>query len=170
MDAIRYPIGQPDVTATISEVQFKEAVDSMRQFPKRLRQVMDQLTEADFKKTYREGSWTVLQLIHHVADAQLFYYTRCKVAATENHPTVSTFDENEWATLADTTLPADVSLSMIANINMRLTTFLDSLNSDAIYRTLHHPYRGAVSLATLVTLADLHCNHHLLHIQIAVKH
>jgi uncharacterized damage-inducible protein DinB len=169
MDAIRYPIGPFDATKMISDVQFKEAVESIRHFPKRLRQVIDQLTEADFKKTYRPGSWNVQQLIHHLADAQIHYYIRCKVAATENMPNVSTFDENAWAPLADTNLSPDVSLSIIASINMRLTTFLDSLPINDIYRTIQHPDKGAVTIAQLVAMADWHCNHHLAHIQLAVK-
>ncbi|MER1999377.1 MAG: YfiT family bacillithiol transferase [Lysinibacillus sp.] len=169
MDAIRYPIGPFDVATTISDLQFKEAVESIRHYPKRLRQVMDQLTDADLLKTYRPGSWTVQQLIHHLADSQIHYYIRCKVAATEDSPTVSTFDENLWATLADTTLPPDASLSVIASINMRLTTFLDSLSVNAIYRTIQHPEKGALTIAQLVAMADWHCNHHLAHIQLAVK-
>ena len=169
MDTIRYPIGPFDATATISDLQFKEIVNSMRQFPKRLRQTIDQLSEADYKKTYRDGSWNVLQLIHHLADSQIFYYSRCKVAATENSPTVSTFDENLWATLADTTLPAEASLSLLASINLRLTTFLDSLSVNDIYRKVIHPEKGEITIAHLAAMADWHCKHHLAHIQLAIK-
>lgn len=169
MEAIRYPIGPFDGTKQVTDVEFKEAVESLRRFPKRLRQVIDQLSDEDLKKTYRPGSWTIQQLIHHVADSQIHYYIRCKVAATENNPSVSTFNENDWAILKDTTLPPDVSLSIIAGITMRLTTFLDSLPTNDIYRAIQHPEKGELPIAQIVSMAAWHCEHHLAHIQLAIK-
>lgn len=169
MDSIRYPIGQFDSTAIITDLQVKEATDILRRFPKKLRQVVEKLSDSDFSKTYREGSWTIQQLIHHLADAQIHYYIRCKAAITENSPTVSTFDENSWAVLSDTELRPDVSLSIIASINMRLTHLLDQLPANDFYRTVQHPEKGEVPVAQLVALAAWHCEHHFAHIQLAIK-
>ena len=169
MNSVRYPIGQFELTAPVSDLEVKEAIDTLRRFPKKLRQVVDQLTDADFHKTYRPNSWTVQQLIHHLADAQIHYYIRCKAAITENAPTVSTFDENAWAVLSDTELRPDVSLSIIASINMRLTQFLDNLDVTDIYRTVNHPEKGELPISQLIAMAAWHCEHHLAHIQLAIK-
>ena len=169
MDATRYPIGQFNMVEPVTDTQYKEAVETLRRFPKKLRLTIDQLSEEDLKKTYREGSWSVQQLIHHLADSHIHYYIRSKVALTENTPTVSTFNENDWAILADTDLRPDVSLSIIASITMRWTTFLDSLSVTDTHSKLMHPEKGALTITQIVAMAAWHCEHHFAHIQLAIK-
>ena len=49
----------------------------------RLRETVDTLNDDELSKTYREGAWTVRQLVHHIADSQLNMYQRLKLALTD---------------------------------------------------------------------------------------
>lgn len=60
--------------------------------------------ETELSKTYREGSWTVRQLVHHIADSQLNMYQRLKLALTDDVPTIPGFIQDEWAIQPDTEL------------------------------------------------------------------
>ena len=72
-------------------------VKGHRNFPIRLRETVDSLNDEGLNKTYREGAWTVRQLVHHIADSQVEHVYRLKLALTDDNPKVSAFDEDKWA-------------------------------------------------------------------------
>ena len=50
---------------------------------------------------YREGGWTVRQVVHHVPESHMNSYIRFKLALTETNPVIKPYDEAAWAQLAD---------------------------------------------------------------------
>ena len=52
--------------------------------------------------------------MHHLADSHANAYVRFKLALTEEWPTIKPYDEAAWADLADSRLPIERSLAMIA--------------------------------------------------------
>ncbi|MEG0381174.1 MAG: DinB family protein, partial [Kurthia sp.] len=99
---VKYPIGQLQVPekATLQDVQ--GWLKQTSTYTARLREVVDGLNEEQLNKTYREGAWSVRQLVHHIADSQLNMYQRLKLALTEDHPKVPSFNEERWAIQPDT--------------------------------------------------------------------
>lgn len=169
MEHLQYPIGRYEQPESISFEQYQELVKAIRNFPKKLREALDNANSAnDYQKTYRVGSWNVQQLVHHIADAQMNFYIRSKLAYTEKDIRFSYFDENLWAVLDDTLLPPDVSLQIIAGVNMRWSTFLHSINSKQINQTVISPDGEELSIAAIAHKAVWHCDHHLAHIQLAL--
>ncbi|WP_342603053.1 DinB family protein [Peribacillus sp. FSL E2-0159] len=77
-------------------------------------------------KTYRENSWNVRQLIHHIVDSHLNGYMRMKLALTKENPVVKTYEESEWAKLTDYDLPVKVSLQLLESLHERWTYLLNS--------------------------------------------
>lgn len=75
--------------------------------PGLLREVVAGASEQDLSRTWREGSWTVAQLVHHILDSHIHSYTRCKFALCETNPSIKPYDENTWVTTPDCT-PASV--------------------------------------------------------------
>ena len=68
------------------------------------------LNDAQLDTPYREGGWTVRQLVHHIADSHINSYVRFKLALTEDWPTIKPYDEAAWAALADSaTCPSSFS-------------------------------------------------------------
>ena len=56
---------------------------------------------------HRPGS--VRQLVHHVADSHMNAYIRFKWTLSEDNPTIKAYDQDRWATLADSQqTPVDV--------------------------------------------------------------
>ena len=114
---------------------------------------------------YREGGWTVRALAYHVPDSHMNAYISCKLALTEDTPTIKTYDEAAWARLKDSELtPVEVSLMLLECIHTRWVTLLRSLGEQDFQRQLKHPELGAMSVDGLVALYDWHGNHHLAHV------
>ncbi|HEY8733642.1 MAG TPA: DinB family protein, partial [Puia sp.] len=110
MTDAKYPIGRYE-PKPFSEEQKNEWLDNIGQLPAELEYAIQNLDEAQLHSPYREGGWTVHQLVHHVADSHMNAYIRFKLALTEENVTVKTYEEQLWAELADVKqLPVNVSV------------------------------------------------------------
>src|SRR5690606_2456782 len=135
----------------------------------RLREVVDALSEEQLGKTYREGAWTVRQLVHHIADSQLNMYQRLKLALTDDNPTVPAFNEEKWAMQPDNELPVESSIKMLEGINERVVALGQTLTQEQLARVFTHQTNGEIKVSTKVTKLAWHEEHHLAHIKIALS-
>ena len=79
----RYPIGQFTWTGFNTSDQRLSAIDDIAAAPARMRGAVAGLTNAQLDTPYREGGWTVRQVVHHVPDSHMNSYIRFKFALTE---------------------------------------------------------------------------------------
>src|SRR5215468_9470864 len=135
MPDLTYPIGRftPDPAPT-AETRARH-IGEIAALPPRMRKAVAGLSQEQLNTPYREGGWTVRQLVHHVPDSHLNAYIRCKLALTENIPTIKPYDQGAWANLKDTVLtPVDVSLSLLEAIHARWVTLLRTLKTEDFQR------------------------------------
>ncbi|HEY3707058.1 MAG TPA: putative metal-dependent hydrolase [Terracidiphilus sp.] len=161
LEDLRYPVGRFNAAAAASRAQ---QIDTLRQLPANLRAAVSGLDDAQLDTPYRDGGWTVRQLVHHIADSHANAYIRFKLALTEDSPTIKPYDEAAWANLPDSRLPIDTSLALTEAIHTRLVTLLESLSDADYQKTFRHPERGTVSLTTNLAMYDWHARHHTAHI------
>jgi len=164
MDA-RYPIGQFEWSGSASEEQRQEWLKQVAILPSDLLQVAGGMTMEQLDTPYREGGWTVRQLIHHVADSHMNSYIRCKLALTEDIPTIKPYDERLWAETPDGLLPpVEVSLSLTDALHRRWVVLWKNMDAAQWQRTYRHPERGTVTLEATLALYAWHGRHHTAHI------
>jgi uncharacterized damage-inducible protein DinB len=165
LDNLRYPIGRFSPPASSVAGIRTAHIQTVRLLPERLRTAVAGLTDAQLDTPYREGGWTVRQVVHHIADSHANAYIRCKLALTEDWPVVKTYDEAAWANLADSRLlPVDVSLSLIAALHYRWAALLESLSDEDFQKGYEHPEYGRSNLARALAMYDWHSRHHTAHI------
>lgn len=161
----RYPIGRfsPDPNPT-PETR-KRHIEQIAGLPSKMRLATASLTEGQFDTPYRDGGWTVRQVIHHVPDSHLNAYIRFKWALTEDAPTIKPYDEGAWAKLKDSELTGvDVSLTLLESLHARWTVLLRSLKLEDFQRKFVHPESGPHDVDWLLQLYSWHGNHHVAHI------
>jgi len=166
---VRYPIGELQVPEKVTLENIQEWLKEIESYTIRLRETVDLLSEEELSKTYRDGSWTVRQLVHHIADSQLNMYQRLKLALTDENPTVPAFNEEKWAVQPDTKLPVESSIKMLEGINERIVSLGKSLTEEQVDRTFMHQVNGEIKVATKVAKLSWHEEHHLAHIKIALS-
>lgn len=166
MEDLRYPIGKFDRSkAPTSAEERKPLIENIAEMPEQLKQAVTGLTGKQLDTPYREGGWTVRQVVHHLADSHMSAYCRYKLALTEDNPAVSSFKEAAWAELADSRVtPVDVSLALVDNLHARWVVLLRSLKPADWERTLTHSQAGVMSLNLLLGLYACHGAHHVAHI------
>lgn len=161
----RYPIGDFSPPETITSAERQEAVLAIAEMPEQLREAVRGLNEEALNTPYREGGWTVRQVVHHLADSHMTAFFRLRKALTEDWPEVPGYDEKAFAALPDTTAPIEWSLELIESVHARWVMLLQALSEEQWHRGFRHMERGpmAVELATL--LYGWHSRHHVAHIQ-----
>ena len=97
----RYPIGQFAMPAEVAPARRQQAIDEIAATPAKMRAAVKGLRDEHLDTPYREGGWTVRQVVHHVPDSHLNAYVRLKLALTEEKPTIKPYNEAAWAELAD---------------------------------------------------------------------
>ncbi len=126
---------------------------------------MTGLNEEQLNTPYRDGGWTVRQVVHHLADSHMNAYVRFKLALTENEPTIKPYDEAAWAETADVReSPIEVSLALLENLHARWVALLQSMSEADFARQFRHPQLGAVPLEKNLALYAWHGRHHVAHI------
>lgn len=161
----RYPVGRfaPDPNPT-PETRNRH-IQRIAGLAPQMRQAVTGLRVNQLDTPYREGGWTVRQVVHHVPDSHLNAYIRFKWAITEDAPTIKPYDEAAWATLKDSELtPVEVSLTLLESLHARWTVLLRSLQADDFRRTFNHPQSGPHDVDWLLALYSWHGNHHVAHI------
>ena len=139
-------------------------INHLRSLADHLRAAVKGLGDAQLDTPYREGGWTLRQVVHHVADSHMNSYVRFKLALTEDWPTIKPYDENAWVRLPDSSQPIEPSLVLIAALHERWVALLEAI-SDADYRRgFHHPVNGRQNLGAALAYYDWHSRHHTAHI------
>lgn len=163
--AFRYPIGRFD-RSTAAALDRKAAIAILAALPENLRSAVSGLDDSQLDTAYREGGWTVRQVVHHVADSHAQAYGRLRLALTENWPTITPYNQTAWAELSDAkTAPVRVSLDLLQALHARWTMLLRSLGPEEWERGYVHPESGRHTITQMVALYDWHSRHHLAQIE-----
>jgi hypothetical protein len=161
----RYPIGVCPRLEDIDDSHRRSCIATLAALPENLRSAVQGLTEAQLNTPYREGGWTVRQLVHHIADSHINAYVRTRLALTEDWPTVKAYDERLWAELADArTLPVAVSLEILEPLHRRWVALFESLTEAEWQRGYVHSDSGRTSVIQAIAQYDWHSRHHVAHI------
>jgi hypothetical protein len=160
----RYPMGQFKIPAVITSADLAKAVATIGGLPLRLRETTQGFTKEQFDTPYRQGGWTVRQLIHHVADSHMNALIRVHLALTEDWPTIKPYREGAWAELHDYAAPVEWSLAILDNLHARWAMLLSFLTEEQWECGFVHPERGRSDLKEATLLYQWHSLHHLTHI------
>jgi hypothetical protein len=161
----RYPIGKFSFEGTLSDGQKAKFLEDIEQTPARMRAAVQGLSDKQLDTPYRDGGWTVRQVVHHVPDSHMNAYVRFKLALTEQEPTIRPYMESLWAELPEAkTAPVDLSLTLLDSLHQRWALALRGIAPSEWKRTLRHPEIGVLSLEKVLALYSWHGRHHVAHI------
>jgi uncharacterized damage-inducible protein DinB len=162
VDKLKYPIGRFQRPAQLGPAERERAVLAIEETPQRLRAAVLGLTEEQLDTPYRPDGWTVRQVVHHMPDSHFNAYTRCKLALTEENPTIRGYQEARWAELPEAKHgPAEISLSLLDALHARWVLVLRGMHADDWKRPFIHPDSGAQTIDSLVALYAWHGRHHV---------
>jgi hypothetical protein len=169
MDA-KFPIGPFLLQQQYTTGELQLLIAAIENAPEAYRNLVDGLSETDLLKTYRDGSWNIRQLMHHVADIAFLHYFRMKKALTEPGSEMAVILMDSWAQTSDS-LEGGIedSLLMFRGVISRYALLARTLTEDQLNITYFHPVRQiSLNQKQALAMSAWHVQHHLAHIQLAL--
>lgn len=163
--SLQYPVGRFTAPDEITAEMRLAAIEQVAATPGAMRAAVAGLDAESLETPYRDGGWTVRQVVHHVADSHMHAYVRFKFALTEEAPTIRPYDEAAWAVLPDVAVvPVEVSLSLIDGIHARWVACMQALDDRSFARHFVHPEMGPQRLDLSLLRYAWHGRHHVAHV------
>jgi DinB superfamily len=163
---LRYPIGPFRFDGNVTPARREQWLVEIANAPSELRKAVGGLTAAQLDTPYRNGGWTVRQVVHHLPDSHLNAYTRIKLALTEDDPTIKPYEEARWAELPDArTGSIEPSLALLDFLHQRWLLLLRQLTPNDFQRRFRHPEHGRIfGIDEALAMYAWHGRHHVAHI------
>lgn len=163
----QYPIGNFQKPAVIQPEDLNLYIFEIESLPLKLRASVSGLSEEQLDIPYRDGGWTIRQVVHHIPDSHMSSYMRFKLALTEENPTIRPFREDLWAELPEArTGSIEMSLDLLAALHIRWAAMLRTISPQDMSRTFVHPeFQSVVTLSENICHYAWHGNHHLAQIE-----
>ncbi|NQD69928.1 putative metal-dependent hydrolase [Sphingobacterium shayense] len=162
----KYPVGKFKKPRKIDRTQIRVWIKVIEEFPNKVHNEINDLTDKELNKRYRPGGWTISQIVNHCADSHMNSLIRFKLALTEETPVIKPYVENLWAELPDSkNYPIDSSLKILAGLHERWVKLIENLTEMELDKEFLHPENNEkVSLRVNIGIYAWHCEHHLAHI------
>lgn len=137
-------------------------IEAIEHLPEALQNAVRGLSDKQLDTPVGEGKWTIRQIAHHIADANINAYTRMKLVATEQKPILKPYNQDQWAILEDgKNGPIEPTLTFVKGLHERWIVFLRSLPETSWAREGIHLENGKVTLFDILRLYSNHGNSHL---------
>ncbi|MFZ1809517.1 MAG: putative metal-dependent hydrolase [Cyclobacteriaceae bacterium] len=161
----RYPIGKLNIKKSYTKEELASLTQQIINLPDLILKEVDGMTNDQLDTPYRDGGWTIRQVIHHLADSHMNAYIRMKWTLTENTPLIKAYDEKSWAETGETKLNPQVSLALLKSLHAKWVTLINSFSQDDLTKEFIHPEtKKNQSLERMIAMYAWHGNHHLAHI------
>jgi hypothetical protein len=165
MEDLRYPIGKFSAKENHTPEELKTFIQRIESLPSKLEAAVEGFSNQQLDTPYRDGGWSVRQVVHHVADSHMNAYIRVKWMLTEETPIIKAYNEKLWAETGETTSDPALSLLLIKALHTKWVTLLKSLSQNQLQKEFIHPdTKKNVALHNLIGMYAWHGDHHLAHI------
>jgi hypothetical protein len=145
------------VAAMLERLGGREPLDVLAEAPGALAMLVSAASPRVRVWRERETSWSIDQVVHHLADAEIVYAYRYRVIVGGERPEVPGYDQDAWA-LAGGYRDRDAgpALELFTLLRRANLEFLTRLDGGAWERTGRHERRGEETLRRVVELAAAH--------------
>ncbi len=170
MEKLQYPIGKWNPPTSFSWEEIQANIEILKSIPAAYKALTADLSAEDLQKQYRVGSWTIQQIVNHVADTHILHYIRFKHSLTEADVQGVIGNIDAWANLTEAqTAPIEYSLTLLEGIHQRWGHLLSNMSPEDFEKGYYHPMRKVyVNLSDGLHMGIWHGQHHLSHIKLAL--
>lgn len=149
--------------AVIGLLGARDPMDALRETPSELLKLLERLSVSQLSRPEEKGKWSIRHVVQHLADSELVWGYRLRMALAQDRPALSGYDQDLWATRlhydeADVeTALADFTALRQANLRV-----LARASSEDLKRVGVHAERGDESVEHMIRL---YAGHDLLHLR-----
>ncbi len=158
----RYPIGRFAPQESYSANDIAASITRIESLPSKLEHVSKSFSEEQLNTHYRDGGWSVRQVLHHVSDSHMNAYIRIKWALTEEEPTIKAYNEKAWANTPETQANPSISIELLKDLHTKWILLLKELKPEDFEKAFIHPDgKKHTRIDKAIAMYAWHGEHHL---------
>jgi len=120
------------------------------------------LNDATLRRPEKSGKWSIMQVIHHLAETELVYRYRMRMILAQPAPEIQGYDQDMWATeLKYNERDLDEALEIIRVLRSANLKMLRGLSEAQWERYGMHSERGPESIRKIMQMIAAHDLLHL---------
>jgi uncharacterized damage-inducible protein DinB len=145
----------------------REPLDALEFVPRDVQELLGRAGPEVYERPLGAGKWTVGQVLLHLAQTELAFGMRFRLALSTPSYVVQPFDQDAWLAREPETDGREALGAWLALRRMNLALFR-SFSAEERARTFHHPERGDLTIWDYVETLAGHDVHHLVQLQALV--
>jgi hypothetical protein len=145
-----------------------DAVTALGDTPLRHRALAERMAPEQFSRSYAPGKWTATQLFLHLAQTELAFSVRLRMALTSDRYVVQPFEQDAWMQ-REPLVGGHEAFSAYFSLRQFNLPLYRSLTAQEQARVFQHPERGEMRVGWILELLAGHELHHLAHIEAIAK-
>jgi len=137
-----------------------DPIELLASTPRRIAGLVSGWSPARWSLSYSEGKWTAAQIVLHLAEDEIAFASRARLALTVPGYVPHPFDGADWVALESPPEPAVALAAFLAlrALNVRLYR---KLSEEQLARPIPHPEHGTIYVGWIVRVLAGHDLHHL---------
>ncbi len=138
----------------------RDALTSLGDTPEKIRAIVGKMRDEDFARSYGPSKWSVTQLLDHLAQAEMIFGMRLRMALTSENYVVQPYDQDRMMAREGRHTGREAFDAYYTLRRWNLALFRD-LTAEDRERRFMHPERGEMRIAELLETMAGHELHHL---------
>jgi uncharacterized damage-inducible protein DinB len=150
------------VAAVLGLLGDRTVLDVLEHTAPALGRTLHALSDAQVKKPEADGKWSVRDILQHLADSELVWGVRLRMALAEDRPRLGGYDQDLWALrLHYEKSDPKQALEQFGVLRRANLTLLKGASDDDLQRVAVHAERGEQTIEQMVRLC---AGHDLVHL------
>ena len=125
-----------------------------------VREAIEALSEAELDRRASPDDWTPREITHHLADSETTSYIRLRRVLAEDRPTITSYDEMEFARRLHYDRPIAASLDVLRAVRVSSAELLERLTAEEWAREGTHSESGRYSVEDWLEIYAAHAHDH----------
>jgi uncharacterized damage-inducible protein DinB len=143
-------------------VNIQQLIERYLAGPAILRRSVEGVSPADFDAVPIASTWSIRQVVCHVADSEILYADRMKRIVAEDEPPLMQAEPEQFlAALAVSSRPIETELRLVELLREHVGQILCALPADCFRRRGIHSTDGPMTLEAALLRAVTHLPHHV---------
>jgi hypothetical protein len=132
--------------------------------PLRIAELVRGFDRSRWASSYAPGKWTAAQLVLHLAQDEIGWCNRIRLALSVEGYVVQPYEGDRWVELESPADPAAALDAFLALRRLNLALYAH-ITPEQCARTFRHPEAGNISIEWILRTLAGHDLHHLRHLQ-----
>lgn len=152
--------------AMTAMLEGRDPVELMAGAIDKLEAAIGGLSDEQLRRREAEGKWSVMEVLQHLADAEMVIGYRIRLILSEDLPEIKGFDQDKWAeNLRYNEADPQVALAQMRGLRQANLALIRNLTPKQLQRFGEHNERGRESVQDTINLYAAHDLAHLRQIE-----